>query len=464
MRTPLFRTWLPCLIPVLGWWTYGLFDLDEGFYAAVVGEMNRRGDWITPFYNGQPWFEKPILMYWFAKPSVMLFGEDLGPRLPSVLAFAGTIALVGWWCKRRFTLGAAKLAMLACASSLLVVALGRMMTADALLLFGVCATFFCFWESIVGDVRWRWLAAAALGWTVLAKGPVICAIFAVVAVWTYWREKDFRPKFRGGWLVGTLIFSLIVASWYLPAYLIHRDAFVQEFLIRQNIGRLGGGDDAHRVEGLIGLLFYVPVIAVGMAPWSWWIKKSWPKSTSLDDAELRYLARWAVVVFVLFTVSGTKLVHYVLPAIIPLCVLVSVYLARSSKKAMPIAYSSLALVSALAVVGTPIYYYLWDPQRHVELRDIARQLRGAEKRFAVLHFSKQSTSTGALALRDTSHPSLLFYLDSTVSSLNSPWYLLELQRPIAIIGRKGDIADLAFAPEVERIGVGNLVWQAVRLP
>ena len=45
-----------CTIPLLGWWMYGLFDLDEGFYAAVVAEMNRRGEWITPFFNGKPWF------------------------------------------------------------------------------------------------------------------------------------------------------------------------------------------------------------------------------------------------------------------------------------------------------------------------------------------------------------------------------------------------------------------------
>src|SRR5262249_44035004 len=66
--------WVFACLPLLGWWLTGLFDLDEGFYAAVTAEMNRRGEWITPYYNGQPWFEKPILLYWAAKPCVALFG------------------------------------------------------------------------------------------------------------------------------------------------------------------------------------------------------------------------------------------------------------------------------------------------------------------------------------------------------------------------------------------------------
>ena len=62
--------WLLAVLPFLGFWMYGLFDIDEGFYGAVVAEMNRRHEWLTPYYNGHPWFEKPILLYWVSKPLV----------------------------------------------------------------------------------------------------------------------------------------------------------------------------------------------------------------------------------------------------------------------------------------------------------------------------------------------------------------------------------------------------------
>src|SRR5436305_1720172 len=95
-------TWLLAILPFVGFWTYGLFDLDEGFYGAVIAEMNRRGEWITPYFNGHPWFEKPILLYWLAKPCLMLFGQTIGPRLPSVLASIGLFAWVTRFTRNHF--------------------------------------------------------------------------------------------------------------------------------------------------------------------------------------------------------------------------------------------------------------------------------------------------------------------------------------------------------------------------
>ena len=44
--------------------TPGLFDADEPAYAGAAREMLERGDWVTPYFNGQPRFDKPILFYW----------------------------------------------------------------------------------------------------------------------------------------------------------------------------------------------------------------------------------------------------------------------------------------------------------------------------------------------------------------------------------------------------------------
>ena len=121
-----FMAWAIAVLPLLGWWLYGLFDLDEGFYGSVVSEMNRRGEWITPYYNGHPWFEKPILLYWVAKPFMMAFGDVVGPRLPSVLATIGTYGLVAWFVRRRWNDETARWC-LRCRLLLLIVGLGRMM-------------------------------------------------------------------------------------------------------------------------------------------------------------------------------------------------------------------------------------------------------------------------------------------------------------------------------------------------
>ena len=44
---------------------------DEPRYARVAVEMHRRGDWIVPTLQGQPWLEKPALYYWMAGGRVL---------------------------------------------------------------------------------------------------------------------------------------------------------------------------------------------------------------------------------------------------------------------------------------------------------------------------------------------------------------------------------------------------------
>src|SRR5262245_56813509 len=100
-RTRFLWAQLFASLPFLFFWSTGLFDFDEGIYAAVVGEMSRSGQWLVPTYNGEPWFEKPILVFWLTGPSIAIFGPGFGPRLPSVLCSLSVIALCGWFVGRR---------------------------------------------------------------------------------------------------------------------------------------------------------------------------------------------------------------------------------------------------------------------------------------------------------------------------------------------------------------------------
>lgn len=436
-------TWFCCCIPLLGFWAYGLFDLDEGFYAAVVGEMNRRGEWITPYFNGAPWFEKPILLYWVAKPSVLAFGEDFGPRLPSVLATAGLYLLCGAWVRRRWNSFSAVVVMAVVASSLLVVAVGRMMLADALLALTLTAAFLSFWESLVGDWRWRWLTAACLGLSVLAKGPVGCAFFVLLAVWTYIIEPELRPAFRRGWTIGVLIFLIVVGSWYVPAYLTNGEVFVQKFLIEQNLERFSGGDRAHTLDDWRGRIFFIPVLLVGMFPWSLLIPAAWPRRGRTALPELRFLAAWAVIVFAFFSISGSKLVHYILPAVIPLCMLVGVWLAATRPRFLGwIVGVWLAAVAFLAVGGSWLYYERWDREAHRELRTYARLINQQPGTTVMYQFSRRSPDrgTGGVELQETSHPSLEFYLNQPPQEAETVDELIAM-RPRYLLTRKQRLRD-----------------------
>ena len=416
-RIPVSLAWLS-VVPLLGWWLYGLFDLDEGYYAAVVAEMNRRGEWITPFYNGKPWFEKPILLYWVGKPCVALFGDMVGPRLPSILATLATYALVGWFARRHFGLQQATRSILVLGSSLIVVGIGRMMLTDPLLVLALTAAFTTYWESVVGDYRWRWLTALALGFGILAKGPVCILLFVPIAGITAWRFPELRPNMTRGWTPGTLILALVVASWYLPAYLVNGHTFVQQFLIEQNFGRFTGGDSAHTVGGIGGLVYYAIVLAIGMPPWSLRIPDAW--RFSRKDPVTFYLKTWVLVVFVFFTISGAKLVHYILPACPALALLIADELefSKFSMKKMAI------WTVAVAVIANVVFLKWYDASGQREMHNVARYISAhasPQDSIAEYGIGKESKDQGTLKphLMQTSEPSALLYLNRTVIDTES---------------------------------------------
>lgn len=436
-RTTLF-TVLLALLPLLGFWATGLLDLDEGFYGAVTAEMNRRGEWITPYYNGQPWFEKPILLYWLAKPCLMLLGPDWGPRLPSILCAAALYWMVYRFVRSRFGEPEAIVSTLILGTSLLVVALGRMMMTDVPLVLALTGCFMAFWNSLdcpeSDRTRWRALAGIALGFSVLAKGPVGGIFFVLLAFATFRSQPELRVRFSGGWWAGVLGFVAVVGAWYLPAYLASGDLFVQEFLIKQNIGRFSGGDLAHKVPFPENLIFFPAIVLLGFAPWWWHLRRAWPSKFSawsaglapMELSTLRYLGWWAAIIFVFFSVSGSKLIHYILPCWPPLAIIVGVYLARGGvpvRGQIPVITKQLKFTFAGLLVGLCILANVgfWFHYRNVgqnEAHRYARLAKAAKQPLAVYQLSRRQKDlgTGSGSLQETSLPSIGLVYDGVFAT------------------------------------------------
>ena len=416
---PFWVIWLLSIVPLLGWNFTGLFDLDEGFYGAVVSEMNRRGEWITPFYNGHPWFEKPILLYWLAKPCVLIFGAQWGARLPSVLTTLGLYAICAWFASRNLAKYSKTTVVSILSTSLLVVALGRLMMTDAPLNLALTAAFLTFWESLVGNHRWRIVTAACLGVAVLAKGPVALLLFVPIAGYTFWKEPELRPNFKGSWLVGTLVLAAVISTWYVPAYLINGQMFVQKFLVEQNLGRFSGGDEAHTI-GIAGLPIYFFVLLLGLFPTSLFIWKAWPRRQTSAPVE-RYLAVWAAVIFVFFSLSGAKLIHYVLPVAPPLALLLGHHIAKqtSTKTWVNLFLDYRYTLLVLGILGGAQTWWYGESGQQ-EAHYLARKIPVSAK-VSLFRLSRQNEDrgTGSTQLRETSLPSLMMVLNRTTVDTDS---------------------------------------------
>src|SRR2546421_12128481 len=61
-----------------------LFDVDEGAFSEATLEMFERGDFASTYLNGEPRYDKPILVYWLQAAGVALLGpSEWAFRLPS---------------------------------------------------------------------------------------------------------------------------------------------------------------------------------------------------------------------------------------------------------------------------------------------------------------------------------------------------------------------------------------------
>src|SRR5438067_2056248 len=103
-----------------------LFDVDEGAFGEATREMLSRGDYVSTWLNGQPRFDKPILIYWLQAGSVSLFGlSEFALRLPSSLASCGWIAAIFVFTRRFVDRASAPAAAFIATTSAGVTVVGR---------------------------------------------------------------------------------------------------------------------------------------------------------------------------------------------------------------------------------------------------------------------------------------------------------------------------------------------------
>ncbi|MBI1309078.1 MAG: phospholipid carrier-dependent glycosyltransferase [Proteobacteria bacterium] len=364
---------------------YGLFDVDEAIFTQATIEMRaHHSEGISalamPTYNGEPRYHKPPLIYWLQDAAMAWLGEGslYAARLPSALAALGCVLLLGLWLwrmtgDRMWALAAS--AALALNLSFLVE--GRAATADGVLNFFSLALvlwliYLLFAPKGVRGKRklpwWRgWMtgALAALGF--LAKGPVAWVPAAVVALLVLAARREKREVWKAFAVAESmLVAAAIVVPWALLLVRAHGGAFFYEFFVVQNVGRYAGGLSNTQSNSYF---YYVLVLALGFFPWVSVVPvalrdglRNWWRNLGGKDV-VRALpplcAIWAVFYVVFFSLSQTKLAHYIVPAYPALAVLVGWWLTRVPRGRMPgwlVGMAALIglLMAGLALVANPL--------------------------------------------------------------------------------------------------------------
>jgi 4-amino-4-deoxy-L-arabinose transferase-like glycosyltransferase len=312
-------------------------DSDEAYYAEAGREMLETGDWLTPQYNYQPRFQKPVLFYWLAAGTYAVTGvHETAARLWSALAGLGLALLTRACAARWYDARTGAMAGAVAATSFGYAAVARLSLPDLPLALLICAAIWATLRAIdekEAKPSSRWLVGAALaaGLAVLAKGPVGLAIPVIVVLPVVLVEGSWRriPPRHGA--VALLVFGIVAIPWYAVMGIQHGWTYLNGFFIGDNLERFA----TTRFNDPRPVWYYVPIAIAGLLPWSFLAGALWApfadlirRRRRLRPMELRLLL-WAALPLLFYTISIGKQPRYILPILPPLAVLLARGIVRS---------------------------------------------------------------------------------------------------------------------------------------
>lgn len=300
-----------------------LWETDEARYAEIAREMLQSGDWITPHLNFVKYFEKPVLTYWLVAGSFKLFGiADWSARLTPAVFGTLTVLLTYLLGRRMWEPRSGLWAGICLATSLMFLALSWVLLVDMVLCFGVVLAVYGAWELRLGHGWGGYLFWAGCAIGLLTKGllgpglpGMAVVLFALLA--GEWPLIRALVHWRG-----IVLFLLLCAAWLVPMCLANPE-FARYFFIDENFGRLLTNEH-QRYQPFYYYMLLLPgglLPWVGLLPWALW--RAWPGRAWRSAQSRPWLLAmvWFGSFFLFLSASQSKMMHYALPMLPPLALL-----------------------------------------------------------------------------------------------------------------------------------------------
>lgn len=342
---------------------YSLKEPDEGRYAEIPREMNELHDYAVPHLNYVRYFEKPPLLYWADALSFKVFGvNEWAFRFPNALCAFLCVICLYVFIRRWFNEHMAFLSSIILITSFGFFSMARVVTTDMLFTFWLFLSVLSFYgfyrEKKPFFIYLFYLAIAA---ATLAKGPVALILLGGAIFLFLLTERNFRFIKEMKLARGLAIYLLITLPWIIAISLREKE-FLYFFFMDQHILRFL--TSKHKRSGPV--YYFLPVLFGSMFPWSIFIPRA--IANIWKNKELRLMLIWVFVVFIFFSVSGSKLPPYILPMFPAMAVILG-YLfhekwqAQAGRTAEIIVYMIIFLicsVGAFLLQISPLKAYITD--------------------------------------------------------------------------------------------------------
>ena len=395
----IFRLILTATIPLL--------DKTEARYAEISRIMWETKQWIVPQIDYHvPFMAKPPLSTWLSAGSFAVFGvNEFASRFPSFILNILILIIAGKIVKKQgmsfYLPGFILLTM-----PEFLIHTGVVST-DTVFAFCTSVAMIAFWKTVNDERKtyWNYLFFIALGFGMLAKGPLVFILtFPPIIGWCILEKERFKELLlKLPWVTGIIIMAVIAVPWY---YLAEQQSpgFLKYFIVGEHFKRFF-------VPGWKGDLYGFPksqpigMVWLFMLAFSFpWIQivlyKLWKnRKTILRDRWVSFLVVWLFWTPVFFTFSRNTIHTYTLPMALPIMFLMVYYWEDfSSKKAMirvAMLFPVLVFIgySAYSVTGKADFYLNSD--KHI-LEDLKTKI---EMKGIPIYYYKRKNYSGQFYLK-----------------------------------------------------------------
>jgi len=307
----------------------GLMPFDETRYMAVAWEMWKENDFLIPRINGEIYHDKPPLLFWLINFGWFLTGtnEWLPRSIPFVFSIFNIfltryIAMQLW----------PEIHLLKLTVPLVLVAMPVWLFYSTLLMFDVLQIFFILIANIGllnfhNKYRGPSLFGVAVGLGFLLKGPVIFLYVMPLAISLPLWDKKYI--YGTGVLVmqiclSILISSIVVSMWIIPV--IHVIGFDKTltFFWNETAARIMHASSHSRP--MWWYFYFLPLIL-----FPWFYRSDLPEFLKISPVSNRpqilFCLIWIFAPIVFFLFIDAKQLHYLLPLLPAVSILIAYKLA-----------------------------------------------------------------------------------------------------------------------------------------
>jgi len=325
--------WVALWIGLIGAALYSRppIPIDETRYLSVAWEMWHNGDFLVPHINGVPYSHKPPLLFWLIDLAWAVFGvhEFVARMVAPIFGLLSTFLTIRFaeklWPELSYLGRTIPYVML----GMLIWSLYSSLTMfDTLLTTFVLLCLMSIYSAAkLQQPVWKWLQAGFfLGLGILAKGPVIFVyVLPVVVLAPFWSKGGTTSwlKWYAGGLLAMVLGIGIALCWALPAASAGGKEYADAILLHQTAGRV-----VHSFAHSRPFYWYLALCPLLFFPWIFWLPAWRPTRTQWHEPATRFCLIVAGAALLFLSLISGKQIHYVLPVMPVVALLISRNLAN----------------------------------------------------------------------------------------------------------------------------------------